>query len=639
MNGFDTYSSALQEALNSKEQQVEDFSVEKGRKQAIDDAVSIFDIPSAEKLIEEGVKSEHTRYVLRQALRRFMGDEKADEIVDNIQNKGLKGLLDTDLKGVLKSRAEDSVEGDGSSLLGDLTKALSGGKEGLLNFIKNKSPSSLKDFKDSIFQEGEKQAQSLKELRDGKLSELREQFNDLKGNLENATGEEKDAIISKLNELKAQGNSIKADYKNQLEDLKTNTKSKLQDIQDEINNQAENLSDSAKDTMQEITGATDENIGSIGDVTSSDILGSLIPKATSKIVPEEFSDVDFIDKAKSALSNGFNTISGLFKGKVSKALEIKDNLSDRASSYLKEFNDRSNFELPKSLTNEIEAKKSLLADLKNRYETQAISREEAGDLQQQISELNNSIYDLEGKAADMTESITNNIKGNLLSKYGLNEDTLQQGLKQTQQKISGVMDEDLDINSLGDDIVPNVIKSAGNLITGQLQHLQTADLAQHIPGSDSTLARALNNAPKETSGSEAKNLAGEKVEEAQNPEATTPIQEEEAQAEPAKVSGEGVEDVVPESEQELAETGEDVGKDITKDATADLAEETGETAAEGVAEATGEAAAATGASSYLGPLALIVGLGTLIGQTIHNVKEAKEQANITPINPSFQSGV
>lgn len=650
MNGFDNYQTALRTVINEKEGQIEDFSIEKGRKQAIDDAVSIFDIPSAEKLVEEGVKSSHTRYVLRQILNKFVKEDKVDELMDNIQEKGLGGLLDTDLKGIFKDRANEYLEGDGDvGIVQRFKNLFSTGREKLIDTLKNKPTETLRELKDKVFKDGEERFNALKAERDEKVGELRQKFNEVKERYDGLEdGDEKEALAEQLNSIKAEGTSLKASYKEQLQGLQKDTEDTLKNIQESIAKKSEDLSDSFKDTTQELTSSADESIGNIGEQATTAIREGISNYTPSILRTEEGGD-SLIGNARQALEGGFNRFIGMFKGRAEQAVQqVKDTLGDRSEKFLSEFNDRNNFDIPSSLKSQIAGRKQELARIKEQYESGELGEDEARVIQDKMIRLNNEVYDLEGQAEDLKAGLTNTLRENLLSKYGLNEETLARGIENQRLGRLEPDEGDLDVLDVFGDVTTSATRAissigeqvtqAPSLIGQQIQFLQDT---RGIVGSDSTLARALRASPREHNGTIQAEATREEEETAQSPEPTTQSPEQHEQQEQVREGeaqqpeGQAVNDVVPESERELAETGEKVGESVAKKAGEGLGEEI----AEGVGEATAEAGVAEASTSYLGPLALIVGLGTLIGQTIHNIHEAKEQAHIKTLNPSAQMGV
>jgi len=462
---MDNYDLALRQAMQEKQSQIQDFTLEKSKKQSIDDATSIFDIPAAEKLIEEGVKSSHSRAVLKRVFSKFMDEDKAEELISNVQQDGLSGLLNTDLQSTVKERTSNLIEGDGeASPIQRLVNVFKSGRDNMVDMLRNKPAQTLKDLKQKLYDEGNTRFNELKGMQKQKVKELRDKFNEVKERHDSLEeGDEKDALKQQLDDINDEALKTKADFDNQIADLKSSTKTAIKDIQEKINSSADDLGDS----MAEI---------------APDNIGDAIP---------------------ASIREGITT----FK--------------------------------PSILTRE-EGNQGFIGRIKNMF-------------------------------SDAKPAIT---------------------------------EGDIELQSMAAEAEP-----VGAFMSRTMSYLAKPG----ITGSDSTVARALGNSPKLHTATE--------TPEAKPSNDLTP-------------STTATEDTTP-ADEGAGITEEAAGKIATKEAGEELGEEVGE----GLAEAGAEAGAAAAGSSFLGPLALIVGLGTLIGQTIHNVHEAKEEANIKTINPSANFGV
>lgn len=366
----------------------------------------------------------------------------------------------------------------------------------------------------------------------------------------------------------------------------------LQDsVTEFINNKAGNFIDSLRQ-------------GNI-DINS---LGSNLKDAITKVKQGGMDNLQkFKDTINNKLTEKYKSLKQEGQDKLNELKQQADELEGRINvegieSGVKEDLQNQLNDIYNQASNIKESYKSQLEDLRGK------GKQTLDSIQEEINNQSDNILNTE-----INDSNVNNIEDSLNVEptpthltYDLNNSDVSQMAEEAQNKLSSLI-------SSPDEALTEIQP------TGVIDALRTQ--IGRFTGSDSTIARALQR------GRDVQNKMSDIIKNKQ-----TEIQE----LKPTQPEAEQT--IIPETQLEAEGLEEKAAGQTAKSLLKQGAKEVGIDVGEEAGEEAGTVAAELGLGDIIPGLGLLAGLGTLIGQTIEQVKEAKRKAHINIVNPSTNFG-
>lgn len=408
------------------------------------------------------------------------------------------------------------------------------------------------------------------------------------------------------------------------------------------------------ETIAEKTAAVNKfNVKKARDEAKINVAGEIDLPLGTELIKESLKS----DAAKNVLKAGLKKYTGLSDeeierlttalqdGNVTDAANVSvDALKTRAAralSYLKEkINDSYTnkiSDLKQKTQGEIDSLREKYDDIESEFnstESETIKRALKKQMDDIVSEVAQKKADLSDLVSNLKDEGNRALKS-LLEKAGnlKTSNITPENVNALESKVSELGDVEPTLNTVIDN----------NPVSRVMESLREPG----VTGSDSTIARALQageEGEQHLSGILNDHISSIEGLRSYNKPETDLLERGQQAAQDIKQSlprSDAVEEIVPQTEEQATGLLSKAGKTAQQllKSTASGAEDAAEGVGEGVGEAVGEAIGEATLGDLIAPgIGLIAGVGTLVGQIVGGIEEAKKKPNISAINPSVSYG-